>query len=195
MRKYFFRLSDPCSGSNHLLSHGDAIVGNIIDKVRRQRRHQTKNRPSTSLSLSCTISSDSSTGSDASTGRRFPIVLPQSVVELELGIVGIQNQPPSVPQNSSVSANGMPCVDEVTVRLLSAAREWRETSQRSRSTGVRNTKWFFCHLHHLNTKINRIKRKMCILNCLDILPMRNATNALKMNCAERLFHISPFAGY
>lgn len=150
---YYSRIIEPFSDSNGSLCHGDAIVGNIIDKVRRERRRHlskmnaSESRPSTSSSR--TISSGNS--ANTSSGHQFPNVLPQCIVELELGIVEIQNPPsPSVLEIRSVSANDTNSSelllhrgDEATAKLLAAARKWRETSQRSRSTGVHGTKWYF----------------------------------------------------
>lgn len=145
---------EPFSDSNRSLRCDDVIVGNIIDKVRTERRCQSNitasdARPFTSPSLSCTISSRSSKSNDTSSGRQFPSVLPQSIVELELGIIEIQSRQllsTAQLEISSFSANDtnsndlLQCGYEAIVKLLAAARKWRETSQRSRSTGVHSSK-------------------------------------------------------
>lgn len=157
---------EPFSDSNRSLCRGDAIVGNIIDKVRRERRHQSninasESRPSTSSSLSRTISSSNST---TSSDRRFPNVLPQSVVELELGLIEIENHVPSVPAFTSVSANDtnsnellLQRGDEAIAKLLAAARKWRETSQRSRSTGCHYAEWLYFSLFNFHQTIKKRK--------------------------------------
>lgn len=168
---YFLEL-EPFSDSNRSLCRGDAIVGNIIDKARRERRHRSnmsasESRPSTSSSISRTISSssNSTTNIDAISDRRFPNVLPQSVVELELGLI---DHVPSVPAFTSDSANDtnsnellLQCGDEAIARLLATARKWRETSQRSRSTGCHYAEWLYFSLFNVHQTIKNENKLKC----------------------------------
>lgn len=100
------------------LTTGEPIYGNIITKARKARRQRTAWGDSTSCS--------SMSSSDSSNNiREFPDRLPQQHVDLELGVIGIQND---TDEDKSINENQF---------LLEAARGWRQRSQQNREE-IRN---------------------------------------------------------
>lgn len=106
------------------LTSGAPIYGNIIAKVRRERRQTAW---TSSRSSSSSVNSVDCVGRTAS--KNFPLVLPQETVALELGI--ITTTPPNA-EKSNVSDLGVYDSNEVD-KLLSAARKWRIRSQANRT--------------------------------------------------------------
>lgn len=96
---------------------GEPIFGNIVRKVRRQRKKFA-------WTTDAEAQSSSSDSSRASSARRFPNTLPQRLVELELGVVGVASS--SFNENIGgaildIDING----NEEVTKLLVAARKWR----------------------------------------------------------------------
>ncbi|XP_052869709.1 uncharacterized protein LOC128275290 [Anopheles cruzii] len=111
------------------LTSGEPVVGSIVTKARRRRRQRTAWGESTSCS--------SVSSSDSSFSKDFPDRLPQKVVDLELGVVGMAVRGRHVPAASrdggfseQVSAGEQPEDDPQS--LLRAARLWRQRSLQTR---------------------------------------------------------------
>nr|XP_019556972.2 uncharacterized protein LOC109426000 [Aedes albopictus] len=99
------------------LTSGEPICGTIVTKARRTRRQRTAWGESTSCS--------SMSSSDSSYSKDFPDRLPQKHVDLELGVIGMQN-------HSSGSAADAATGGDDSQSLLRAARMWRQRSLQTR---------------------------------------------------------------
>lgn len=106
--------------SSSCCSSREPIVGNIVNKVRRIRKHQKlKQEKSSDSSFSSLIESNSKTDSYG-----FPAILPQSTVALELGVIDTEPNTASSTSNSEYDVH----------QLIEMCRRWRELSQKSRNT-------------------------------------------------------------
>lgn len=109
--------------SSSCCSSREPIVGNIVNKVRRIRKHQklkqAKSPDSSLTSFSSLIESNSKTDSNG-----FPALLPQSTVALELGVIDTEPNTASSTSNSEYDVH----------QLIEMCRRWRELSQKSRNT-------------------------------------------------------------
>lgn len=104
------------------LTVGAPICGNIVGKVRRERRQKawTNSRSSSS-------SMNSGEGSSAPP-KSFPLVLPQETIELELGVIATT----STAGKPSTADKGVYDSAEVD-KMLSAAMKWRIRSRANRT--------------------------------------------------------------
>ncbi|XP_058053424.1 uncharacterized protein LOC131205368 [Anopheles bellator] len=102
------------------LTSGEPVVGSIVTKARRRRRQRTAWGESTSCS--------SVSSSDSSFSKDFPDRLPQKMVDLELGVVGMAVRGRHAP---AVSREGEQPEDDPQ-NLLRAARLWRQRSLQTR---------------------------------------------------------------
>ena len=109
------------------LTNGEPLCGSIVSKA-RNRRQRTAWGESTSSSSATTSRSVSPTL------KNFPSRLPQEPIELELGVIGVIKPSQTIPQlimSPFDDNNNNDNLDE-SQRLLDAARNWRQTSQRTR---------------------------------------------------------------
>ncbi|XP_055627908.1 uncharacterized protein LOC129769575 [Toxorhynchites rutilus septentrionalis] len=98
------------------LTSGEPLCGTIVTKARRALRQRTAWGESTSCS--------SMSSSDSSYSKDFPDRLPQKAVDLELGVIGMQDH---AGKSASVTGND-------AQNLLRAARLWRQRSLQTRES-------------------------------------------------------------
>lgn len=124
---YFNRLeSSICSG-------GELIVGNIVNKVRRKRRNKPNPTPSeySSASVSSLLESSSQ---NILNSNKFPLLLPQSSVTLELGVINTE---------PVLSSEQIKCEQDQDVhQLIEMCQRWRELSRKSRETHYNKTNFY-----------------------------------------------------
>lgn len=103
---------------------GEPVFGNIVRKVRRERKKcawttDTENQ------------SSSSDSSRAGSARQFPNTLPQHSVELELGVVGVASSSFNENEDEAI-ADTDGNENEAITKLLTAARKWRMNIRRDK---------------------------------------------------------------
>lgn len=109
-----------------ICSGGEPIVGNIVNKVRRKRREKTithKPNESSSTSMSSLLESSAK---NVMNSTKFPMLLPQSSVTLEMGV--INTEPVSQSEDAKCDQ------DQDVHQLIEMCRRWRELSRKSRET-------------------------------------------------------------
>lgn len=129
---------EPFGKSHEPACNNDAIVGNMIEKVRRERKNQQKSNDnrSTSSSINTNVIHDDASDEHL---RQFPHALPQSSVALEFGLVEtVLETSPFFANHTASNDLTKQCDDDNIDKLLTVARKWRETSQRSRSASERS---------------------------------------------------------
>ncbi|XP_058831477.1 uncharacterized protein LOC131690037 [Topomyia yanbarensis] len=98
------------------LTSGEPLCGSVVVKARRTRRQRTAWGESTSCS--------SMSSSDSSYSREFPDRLPQKNVDLELGVIGMQDKDEKATDDRGDDSQS----------LLQAARLWRQRSLQTRES-------------------------------------------------------------
>lgn len=105
------RLTDrinPSTSTN--LSSGEPVCGNVISRIRFNRKHKR------SAWVASDTSSSMSSGSDSISARDFPEIIPQQSFDLELGVLGMVG--------CDTDSNRL-SEDDDHATLLLAAKTWR----------------------------------------------------------------------
>ncbi|XP_037047719.1 leucine-rich repeat-containing protein 9 [Bradysia coprophila] len=109
--------ADPINPStSRNLSSGEPVCGNVISRIRFNRKHK---RPAW---IASDTSSSVSSGSDSISSREFPEVLPQQSFDLELGVLGMvgsESDPNRLSENDDHA------------KLLRVAKTWRRNKNLS----------------------------------------------------------------
>lgn len=121
MIQNYFLTNSLFSESSSICSGGEPIVGNIVNKVRRKRRDKAKNKPSDSPSTSLSSLLES-TSEKIVNSNKYPMVLQQSAVPLELGVINTEPTSDKVDTEQDVN------------QLIEMCQRWRELSRKSRET-------------------------------------------------------------
>lgn len=97
-----------------------------MNKVRRKNRVKTRteNRPNYSSSASIASLLESGSQSVANSSQ-FPMVLPQSSVTLEFGVIDVEHVARPEPDNADQ--------EQDVHQLIEVCRRWRELSRKSRN--------------------------------------------------------------
>ncbi|XP_055535707.1 uncharacterized protein LOC129724655 [Wyeomyia smithii] len=98
------------------LTSGEPLCGNVVTKARRVKRQRTAWGESTSCS--------SMSSSDSSYSKDFPDRLPQKPVDLELGVIGVQDQGERMANQA----------EDDSQSLLRESRLWRQRSLQTRES-------------------------------------------------------------